>query len=356
MLRCLECGAAVRLTEVAERPGYPELGADGWLTCPGCEERYPLIAGTPRMLDPEGRADLARLYPKAAIRLPNAPAAPLDRKRSVRQRTAESFAYEWEHFGQPRPEWHQNFVDYLQPHDPDFLAGKLLLDVGAGSGRHSVQAASYGARVVAVDLGQSIDVARRNLPDEVLTVQADAERLPFAGGAFDLVMSIGVLHHLPDPERAFRRLVELIAPGGHAHIYLYWVPEHALHRLVLRAVTASRRITVRMPHRQLRWLCYPFAAALWTGIVLPYRSLRGVGSLQRIAEALPLKAYADYPLGVLVNDTFDRFSAPIEHRFTRAEVLAILHRAGLADVAVLSNHGWIGDGRRPCPGADVVVR
>jgi 2-polyprenyl-3-methyl-5-hydroxy-6-metoxy-1,4-benzoquinol methylase len=348
LVRCLECGAPVELTELAERPGYPHLGPDGWLTCAGCGESYPLIAGTARMLDRDGRADLGSHYPRAGIRLPSAPPA---ERGSVRHRTAESFAYEWEHFGHPRPEWRKNFVDYLQPHSPESLAGRLVLDVGTGSGRHSAQAAVFGARVVAVDLGRSIDVARRNLPVDVLTVQADAEQLPFALATFDLVMSIGVLHHLPDPERALRRLVCLIAPGGRAHIYLYRVPERSLHRRVLRGVTAARAVTVGMSHHRLHRLCYPLAIALWVSIVLPYRILRSLRAPPAIAEALPLKTYADYPVGVLVNDTFDRFSAPIEHRFTAEQVRAILQRAGLNEITVLPHHGWIGDGAVPPGGA-----
>ncbi|MHB1808616.1 MAG: class I SAM-dependent methyltransferase [Solirubrobacteraceae bacterium] len=61
------------------------------------------------------------------------------------------------------------------PHSPESFEGRLLLDVGTGSGRHAFHAAELGARVVAVDIGRSIDVARGNLPPEVLTVQADAE-------------------------------------------------------------------------------------------------------------------------------------------------------------------------------------
>jgi SAM-dependent methyltransferase len=346
LLKCLECGGATQLNELAESPGYPELGPDGWLTCTDCGERYPVIAGTARMLDREGRARLAAAYPRAAIDLP-VRTGEESADRSVRQKTAESFAYEWEHFGRPRPEWRQNFIDYMRPHEPEWVAGKLVLDVGAGSGRHSAQALTFGAKVIALDLGESIDVARRNLPAEALTVQADAERLPFAPGVFGVVMSIGVLHHLSDPERALRGLIPLIAPGGHAHIYLYWVPERQSHRLILRGVTALRRITVRMPHERLHRLCYPLGAALWTGIVLPYRTLRRWRLTRSIADALPLKTYADYPLGVLVNDTFDRFSAPIEYRFTGEEVRAILSRAGLEEVAVVPNHGWIGDGAVP---------
>ncbi len=299
------------------------------------------------MLDRRGRLRLARDYPAAAIALDtDTDASPL-RLRSTKQRTAESFAYEWTQFGRLRSEWQKNFVDYLRPHTPHSLAGQFVLDVGAGSGRHSAQAAASGARVVAVDVGRSIDVARRNLPSEVMTVQADAEQLPFAPDAFDLVMSIGVLHHLADTEAALANLVPFVSPGGHLHVYLYWIPEVRWHRGVLRLVTATRLATVRMPYPLLHQLCYPLSALLWIGVVLPYRATRSRPGMARLGEVFPLKTYADYPFTVLVNDQFDRFSAPIERRFSRAQVQVMLERAGLEQVMTSPNHGWVGDGRRP---------
>jgi ubiquinone/menaquinone biosynthesis C-methylase UbiE len=313
LLRCVTCGA--RLDR-----------SDGALACTGCDAAYPVVQGTV-CVDRQGTGDEAEL--------------------AVKRLTADSFAYEWEQFGQRRPEWRKNFLDYLRPHDASFLDGRLVLDVGTGSGRHSREAADLGARVVAADLGDAIHVARRNLPEHVLTVQADAERLPLAPDTFDLVMSIGVLHHLPDTERALCSLVRYAKPGGWLHVYLYWQPERASHRAVLRAVNAARRVTTRMPHRLLHALCYPLAAALWVTVVKPYGALRRRPRGRRLADVLPLKTYADYPFAVLVNDQFDRFSAPIEQRFTRAEVETMLRRAGLADVQVLPNHGWVGSGRRP---------
>jgi hypothetical protein len=64
-----------------------------------------------------------------------------------------------------------------------------------------------------------------------------------------------------------------------------------------------------------------------------------------VADVLPLQTYADYPFGVLVNDQFDRFSAPLEERYEREEVKAMLERAGCSQIVVLSNHGWVADGR-----------
>ena len=346
-LRCLACGSVLELSFLSESPGYPELGPDGTLSCNGCSEHYPLIAGTPRMLPAEHRERLHIAYPLATVtRLTGPTVKQQNADAAVKQRTADSFAYEWEQFGTLRDEWAKNFADYLRPHTIESLTGRELLDVGTGSGRHSFHAALAGAHVVAVDLGESIDVARRNLPPEVLTVQADAEALPFPRESFDLVMSIGVLHHLPDPDRALRSIVHYARPGGHVHVYLYWVPEQRWHRRVLGLVAALRRVTVRLPHRVLHVLCYPLAGALLVVFVVPYRAVRRRSRGRRLAAGLPLKTYADYPFSVLVNDQFDRFSAPLERRYTADEVRDLLKDGGLEDVVVLPNHGWIGDGRR----------
>jgi 2-polyprenyl-3-methyl-5-hydroxy-6-metoxy-1,4-benzoquinol methylase len=313
-MRCIECHGGL------------EPARTNVIRCGACGREYPIVSGSPVMLqtDPEQRSD------------PDA---------EVRRRTGESFAYEWKHFGELRPEWERNFRDYLRPHEPETLQRRLILDVGAGSGRHSFEAHRHGARVVAVDLGDAVHVARRNLPADVVTVQADAEELPFRDAAFDFVMAIGVLHHLPDPGRAVKSLARLVRPGGYIHIYVYWLPSSGWQRSLLQLVTAARRVTTRMPHPLLRALSYPIAAALFATFVLPYRITRRVPRLERFADGLPLKTYADYPFGVCVNDQFDRFSAPIEWRFSADEVKAMLEDAGFIDVQVLENHGWIGSGR-----------
>jgi hypothetical protein len=50
-----------------------------------------------------------------------------------------------------------------------------------------------------------------------------------------------------------------------------------------------------------------------------------------------------------VNDQFDRFSAPIEHRYQAADVRRWLDEAGLEDIHVLAYKGWVATGKRPIP-------
>lgn len=311
LLRCVSCGSPVtRVIEPSDQ-----------LQCVSCGAAYRVANATPRMLR----------------------ARTIDRQK---QRTARTFAYEWKRFGRLRTQWKKNFTDYLRPMRLADLRDQLLLDVGAGSGRHSFHAQAAGARVVAVDLSDAIEVARDNLPSDVLTVQADLDALPFAPETFDVVMSIGVLHHMADPEAALRRIVPLARRGGQVHVYVYRVPRRAWHRAVLGGVSLARTVTTRLPQRVLLALCYPLSVVLFLGVVEPYRLLRRLPLLHRIADAFPLQTYADYPFGVLFNDQFDRFSAPIEHRFTRTGVAEMLANAGLQDVVILEHHGWIAHGRR----------
>ena len=94
---------------------------------------------------------------------------------------------------------------------PSELKGKLILDAGCGSGRFSEIALKYGAKVIAFDLSESVDEARRNLMhyDNFSVLQADIYRLPFLPETFDYVYCIGVLQHTPNPIKSLQCLLRL---------------------------------------------------------------------------------------------------------------------------------------------------
>jgi ubiquinone/menaquinone biosynthesis C-methylase UbiE len=268
----------------------------------------------------------------------------------VKQRTAESFGYVWHRFSSPEAVrdvgTRHRFLERMRPYPAEFFRGQLVLDVGSGSGADSVQAAELGASVVAVDLSSAVDVTRRNVSDDVLTVQADAERLPFDRGVFDFVMSIGVLHHLPDPQRALCSIAPFARVGGHVHVYLYWTPRRRWHRALLTALGVIRALTSRLPNRLAHRLCYPAAALSWLMFVQPYRVLRRRSWTRRLADVLPLKAYADASFAGLVGALFDYLHTPIQMRFDVEQVRAMMAASGVADVQVIADNGWIAHGRR----------
>ena len=274
----------------------------------------------------------------------------LDAASESKIRTARSFGFEWQRFRTLRPEWLRNFLAYMAPHGPEHFRGKLVLDAGSGMGRHAYYAAKFGAHVMAIDIGAAIDVAYENTREagDVLAVQADLEDAPLRRGAFDLVYSIGVLHHLPDPGRGLRSLVRLARPGGEVRIYVYSdLRENWVKRALLPLADLARVVTVRLPHRLLYFVSFPIALVLTVVFVLPARILLRFRLTRRLAAAMPLAGYAEYPFGVCFNDQFDRLGTPIERRYGRDQVRAWLEEAGLVDVDVLHQYGWIGHGRVP---------
>lgn len=90
----------------------------------------------------------------------------------------------------------------------------LIADVGCGSGRVSNYMSLHGfERVVSIDYSlTSVKMVRRHSRNTC--VWGNNLELPFASNTFDLVISTGVIHHTPDPERALAECARIVKPGG----------------------------------------------------------------------------------------------------------------------------------------------
>jgi len=95
---------------------------------------------------------------------------------------------------------------------------KRLLEVGSGSGIDSAEFGRNGADVVSLDFTQTGSIATRDTLREAGVapdvVRGAAQCLPFRDGSFDCVYSFGVLHHIPDAERAVGEAGRVLVRDG----------------------------------------------------------------------------------------------------------------------------------------------
>jgi 2-polyprenyl-3-methyl-5-hydroxy-6-metoxy-1,4-benzoquinol methylase len=123
---------------------------------------------------------------------------------------------------------------FVEPHIPLFAQfenwrGKRVLEIGCGIGTDTIRFARAGAIVTAVELSeQSLELARKRaivfgLQDKITFVLANAEELTQSvpQQQFDLIYSFGVLHHTPNPEKAFQQIRKLSHPGTTMKIMVY---------------------------------------------------------------------------------------------------------------------------------------
>jgi SAM-dependent methyltransferase len=304
-----------------------EVVETGELVCDGCHQRWPIQDSIPRLVPP----DLA----------------------AQQRKSASAFGWQWQHFAEMHPEFESQFLDWLHPIEPGFFRDKRVLDAGCGTGRHAYFAASYGAQeVVALDLSDAVNAARRNLIEfeNVHVLQGDLLRPPLrtaaAGGGFDLVYSIGVLHHLPDPYEGFRSLLRYVRPGGTIAVWVYGYENNGVVRNVVEPL---RRVTTKIPPPVLRAVAWPLGVAFHGVSKGIYRPLSG----RAASRVLPLNEYlasvADFSFRQNYGIVFDQLAAPTAAYMKGPELQRWFDESGLEDAQISHRHGnsWRGRGRVP---------
>jgi SAM-dependent methyltransferase len=106
------------------------------------------------------------------------------------------------------------------------------------------------SRCVGIDVSAGmLEVARNELPDErFFFIQGDATELPLADRAFDNVVMLGGIHHVPDRARLFAEVRRILKPGGSFYFreplddFLLW---RAIRKVIYRVSSALDHTTER---------------------------------------------------------------------------------------------------------------
>jgi len=183
----------------------------------------------------------------------------------------ERFAYEWSIYADLRPEYEEQFRRWTAHLKPDDWKGRTFLDVGCGMGRNSFWPMTYGATGgVAVDVDdRSLQAAQVNL-SRYPTVAVEKRSTYNLGykNQFDIVFSIGVIHHLEFPEKALSEMVQAAKPGGRVLIWVYGLENNGWIVTLLNPL--RRALFSRLPISVVHHLSLYPAVLMWAALRLGF--------------------------------------------------------------------------------------
>jgi SAM-dependent methyltransferase len=260
-------------------------------------------------------------------------------------RTIADFGRQWTRFRQN--EGYYGSLEVLADVCEPLLAlkdvrGARVAEIGSGTGRIVRMLLEAGAaHVVALEPSAAYDVLRANVADcadRVECVHATGDALP-RDRAFDLVVSIGVLHHVPDPAPVVAAAREALRPGGRCLVWLYGREGN---RAYLAFTAPLRLLTTRLPPAAVLAL----AKAL-NAVLKPYTALCRRLPLPLWRYLLEFFARMDEDKKVLI--IYDQLKPAYARYYARHEAIALLTAAGFVDVRAHHRRGysWTVVGTRP---------
>ncbi len=281
ILRCPHCHSGDLELAVEPTPA---------LLCLACRTTVPIIDGIPRMT-------------------------------GVSDSYAASFGRQWNRYDVARLEEDEATFLVKTGVSPAELADKLVLDAGCGGGRYARLVGSKGAKLIGVDLSAAVVKAAQLCKSlsNVAIIQADLLALPLADAAFDFVYSIGVLHHTPNPRRAFAEIARKVKPGGRLAVWLY--RRNAMFQEWLN--NGLRSVTTRLPARVLEPLCVGLGAL--GSVPVLNRTLNKVANFSN---------HPDWTLRVC--DNFDWYAPRYQSHHSVAELKTWFTEEGFTNLVELS--------------------
>lgn len=272
---------------------------------------------------------------------------------NIDHKTVESFGDEWARFDQSTLDSNELkilFGGYFKAFPwqelPDNAVG---FDMGCGSGRWAKLVAPRVGTLNCIDPADSaLAVARRNLADRpnVNFIHAGVDNVPLPAGSQDFGYSLGVLHHIPDTAQAMASCVSLLKPGAPFLVYLYYRFDNrpAWFRLLWKLSELGRAAISNLPEGAKHLatdlialtVYWPLARAAWL-----------LEKLGLPVGWMPLSFYRASSFYTMRTDSRDRFGTPLEQRFTRVEVRAMMEAAGLRDIVIPESEPfWCAVGRK----------
>jgi ubiquinone/menaquinone biosynthesis C-methylase UbiE len=262
--------------------------------------------------------------------------------KNIDLNTVESFGAEWLAFNKFDSEEIELLgSEYFDIITPQMLnESSTMADFGCGTGRFSKYWQPKVKKIYAIDPSDAVIAAQKLIGeyDNIDIIRASIDDIPLDDNSLDFAMSIGVLHHIPDTQKALTDCVKKVKIGGYFYLYLYYSLDNRgmLFRMLWKLSDLVRFIVCKLPQKVKKVVCEIIAILFYMPFVILTRLVKSLGFPSNVWSLIPLSAYHNKSFFVIRNDALDRFGTPLEHRFSKVEIEKMMQNAGLSNV-VFSN-------------------
>ena len=258
--------------------------------------------------------------------------------KNVDNKVVKGFGEEWDSYNQStlsEIEAKDLFNRYFNIFPDNFLQNnKVGIDIGCGSGRWAKQIAPLVKELHCVDASdQALGIAKKNLADfdNCIFYHINTDALESLNKTFDFGYSLGVLHHIPDTNKALTDSVSVLKEGAPFLLYLYFAFDNKpfWYRVFWKISEPIRYILSRTS--------FPVRKSITTLIALfiyfPLSRLALIIDKLGIKfDNMPLSSYKDTSFYTMRTDALDRFGTRLEQRFTKKEICSMMQNAGLTNI------------------------
>jgi len=251
---------------------------------------------------------------------------------SKNNKIVDDFGDEWEKFNQidlDEIELLKIYNDYFDIFPWHKISKKSLgIDVGCGSGRWAKFSATKVKSLTLLDgSSKSIAIAKKLLKNHanIDYIISDVTAIPINSKKYDFAYSLGVLHHVPDIDKALSEIYRILKPGAPFLAYLYYSFENEdnWYKYLWRISDIFRKKISNLNKKYKTVICEIIAFFIY--LPLARLSLLLV-KLNVNIKKIPLSYYRNKSYYTMRTDALDRFGTSYEKRYSKSEITQLLKK------------------------------
>lgn len=275
----------------------------GELSCNKCNIKFPIVNGIPYLLDPEF----------------------FQNEKSSAHLTSQKYEFLWKRKDKTYKKQLYHAERVISLFGEEVFKGKIGIDAGAGMGEDSLFLAKKYPKtnIISIDLSSGVDVIKKRAENEnyknIHVIRTSILQLPIKDKVTDFAYSYGVLHHTTDPKKGFLELSRILKKNGNIVLYLYEDHrENLIKYFGIKIISFIRKISIKIPPKITYLLCTALSPVIIITLTLPAKLLRQFNATKNISDKIPF----NFGKGLFSvrADLYDRFSAPLEFRFSKEEI------------------------------------